>query len=343
MLNIIVHNLFYPLAIISLIIGMTVSMSSGAKISELAAVMWSLLAALPILGGMLQARVAINSFLPSYQQLTSLLKTAEVFIDTSGDRNFKRLERNISLKGVCFTYPGRNATLINVDLELIKGEMTALVGHSGSGKTTVIDLVLGLQVPSHGVVLIDGISLNEWDINSFRGRVGYVPQDPQLLNCSIRDNLLWSFGLASDFELEEALRLSNALDFVRNLPNGIDTVVGDRGINLSGGQRQRIALARALMRKPELLILDEATSALDSESELLIQQSIEQVASGTTILVIAHRLSTIAKANKVYVLQQGEIVEEGSFAALSMQSDGILNSMIKAQQQLQQSENQKAP
>jgi ABC-type multidrug transport system fused ATPase/permease subunit len=220
--------------------------------------------------------------------------------------------------------------------------MTALVGHSGSGKTTVIDLVLGLQVPSHGVVLIDGISINEWDINSYRGRVGYVPQDPQLFNCSIRDNLLWSFGLASDFELEEALHLSNALDFVKNLPKGIHTVVGDRGINLSGGQRQRIALARAILRKPELLILDEATSALDSESELLIQQSIEQVSRGTTILVIAHRLSTIAMANKLYVLKQGQIVEEGSFQTLSKQSGGILNSMLKAQQQLQHPEKQKA-
>lgn len=334
MLNVIVHNLFPPLAILAIIIAMAISINSGTKISELAAVMWSLLAVLPILGGMLQTRVSINSFLPSYEQLTSLLKTAEIFKDTSGDRNFNRLERNITFKEVSFTYPGRNATLINVDLELTKGEMTALVGHSGSGKSTVIDLVLGLQVPSHGVVLIDGISLNEWDINSFRGRVGYVPQDPQLFNCSIRDNLLWSFSLASDSELEEALHLSNALDFVRNLPEGIDTVVGDRGISLSGGQRQRIALARAVLRKPELLILDEATSALDSESELLIQQSIEQVSRRTTILVIAHRLSTIAKANKVYVLKQGRIVEEGSFATLSMHPGGVLNAMLKVQQQL---------
>lgn len=334
MLNVIVHNLFPPLAILAIIIAMAISINSGTKISELAAVMWSLLAVLPILGGMLQTRVSINSFLPSYEQLTSLLKTAEIFKDTSGDRNFNHLERNITFKEVSFTYPGRNATLINVDLELTKGEMTALVGHSGSGKSTVIDLVLGLQVPSHGVVLIDGISLNEWDINSFRGRVGYVPQDPQLFNCSIRDNLLWSFSLASDSELEEALHLSNALDFVRNLPEGINTVVGDRGISLSGGQRQRIALARAVLRKPELLILDEATSALDSESELLIQQSIEQVSRRTTILVIAHRLSTIAKANKVYVLKQGRIVEEGSFATLSMHPGGVLNAMLKVQQQL---------
>jgi ATP-binding cassette subfamily B protein len=214
--------------------------------------------------------------------------------------------------------------------------MVALVGESGSGKSTVTDLVLGLQIPGKGQVLIDGVPLGDWKQNSFRERVGYVPQDPQLFHSTIRDNLLWSYADAKEDDLWEALRLANAAAFVKELPQGINTVVGDRGVRLSGGQRQRIALARALLRKPELLILDEATSALDSESERLIQQSIEQVAHDTTILVVAHRLSTIAKADQVYVLRQGRVVEEGPFSVLSVRPGGILNAMLAAQLPLEQ-------
>jgi ATP-binding cassette subfamily B protein len=262
--------------------------------------------------------------------------SAAEFEEIQGDRIFFRLEQGIEFKDLSFTYPGRTQTLTDVRLHLRKGQMTALVGESGSGKSTVTDLVLGLQIPDKGQVLIDGVPLGEWQQNSFRERIGYVPQDPQLFHSTIRDNLLWSFEQAKEDDLWEALRLANAATFVKELPQSIDTVVGDRGIRLSGGQRQRIALARALLRKPELLILDEATSALDSESERLIQQSIEQVAQDTTILVVAHRLSTIAKADQVYVLRQGRVVEGGSFSALSMKSGGILNAMLTAQLPLEQ-------
>ena len=209
--------------------------------------------------------------------------------------------------------------------------MTALVGESGSGKSTITDLVLGLQIPDDGMVLIDKLSLNNYKQNSFRQRIGYVPQDPMLFHCSVRDNLLWSQENATENELWEALKLANADQFVLDLPEGLDTLVGDRGVRLSGGQRQRIALARALIRKPELLILDEATSALDSDSEKLIQASIENVAKETTILIIAHRLSTIAKADKVYVLSKGEIIEEGTYENLSNKKEGILYQMINTQ------------
>ena len=192
-----------------------------------------------------------------------------------------------------------------------------------------------MQIPEKGKVLIDGVPLGDWKQNSFRERIGYVPQDPQLFHSSIRENLLWSSEKASEAELWEALRLANAAVFVKELPKGIDTVVGDRGVRLSGGQRQRIALARAVLRMPELLILDEATSALDSESERLIQQSIDELAHETTILIVAHRLSTIAKADQVYVLRQGRVVEEGSFAELSVKQSGFLNTMLAAQTPLE--------
>ena len=211
------------------------------------------------------------------------------------------------------------------------GEMTAIVGESGSGKSTVVDLVLGLQSPNSGEITIDDIPFNDLDQNSFRQKVGYVPQDAILFYSSIRDNLLWAVDKANDEELWRALELSNSDQFVYDLPDGIDTVVGDRGTRLSGGQRQRIALARALLREPDLLILDEATSALDSESEVSIQYSIEKLSKKMAILIVAHRLSTISKADNIYVMQSGKIVEEGSFNNLSHKRRGYLHNMLKLQ------------
>ena len=331
-----VPKFFQPLAMLAVVVAMGVAVQQEVPISELAAVMWSLLAALPILSALLQGNISISNFLPSYEQLVSLRQSAVEFEELQGDRDFSLLEHGIEFKDLSFTYPGRVQTLTGVNLHLRKGQMVALVGESGSGKSTVTDLVLGLQIPGKGQVLIDGVPLGDWKQNSFRERVGYVPQDPQLFHSTIRDNLLWSYADAKEDDLWEALRLANAAAFVKELPQGINTVVGDRGVRLSGGQRQRIALARALLRKPELLILDEATSALDSESERLIQQSIEQVAHDTTILVVAHRLSTIAKADQVYVLRQGRVVEEGPFSVLSVRPGGILNAMLAAQLPLEQ-------
>ena len=327
-----INKFYQPLAMLAAVVAMGLSVQQHTHISELAAVMWSLLAAVPILSALLQGNLSVSNFLPSYEQLEVLRANAAELEEIQGKQIFERLRSGVEFNEVDFTYPGRASTLKNVNLSIPKGQMIALVGESGSGKSTVTDLVLGLQIPDRGNVTIDGIPLSEWNQNSFRQRVGYVPQDPLLFHTSIRGNLLWSFEQASEHDLWQALRLANAADFVSELPQGIDTVVGDRGVRLSGGQRQRIALARAMLRKPELLILDEATSALDSESEQLIQQSIEQVARETTILLIAHRLSTIAKANYVYVLRQGRVAEEGSFSVLSAKPGGILNGMITAQQ-----------
>jgi ABC-type bacteriocin/lantibiotic exporter with double-glycine peptidase domain len=316
-LNTAVPKLYRPIAMLAVVLALGFGVQHEFQVSELAAVMWSLLAAMPILSSLLQGNITISNFLPSYEQLVSLRKSAFELEEVQGDKTFLSLERGIELKDVSFTYPGRTQTLTAINLHIRRGKMTALVGDSGSGKSTVTDLVLGLQIPEQGTVFIDGVSMKKWHQNSFRERVGYVPQDPQLFNSSIRDNLLWSFDSASENDLWNVLHLANAATFVKDLPQGIDTIVGDRGIRLSGGQRQRIALARALLRKPELLILDEATSALDSESEHLIQQSIEQVARNTTILVVAHRLSTIANADQVYVLRQGRTVEEGTYSHLA--------------------------
>ncbi|MEJ7692840.1 ABC transporter ATP-binding protein [Daejeonella sp.] len=326
-----IPKLFQPMGMVAVIVAIGFAIKSNVSISELTAIMWSFLATMPILAALLQGQISIQNFLPSYEQLVVLREKAAGLREVEGQHAFHKLNRSIEFKNVAFTYPGRMNTLVNVNLEIVQGQMTALIGESGSGKSTITDLVLGLQIPDSGEVLVDGVSLNDLRQNSFREKIGYVPQDPLLFNSSIRDNLLWASEQAHEHNLWEALRLANADKFVKELPNGIDTIVGDRGVRLSGGQRQRIALARALVRKPELLILDEATSALDSESERLIQQSIEQVSKDTTLLIVAHRLSTIAKADQVYVFSNGQVVEKGPFTLLSKRDGGILNGMLNAQ------------
>jgi ABC-type multidrug transport system fused ATPase/permease subunit len=330
-----IPKFFQPMAMMSVVIAIGFAIKRNTPISELTAVMWSFLAALPILSALLQGHISINNFLPSYEQLVSLRTKAEELAEIEGTKVFKTIEQGLEFRNVSFTYPGRQHTLNGINLFIEKGRMTALVGESGSGKSTITDLVLGLQIPDAGEVMIDDLSLGAYKQNTFRERIGYVPQDPLLFHCSIRENLLWSFEDATENEIWHALRLANAEKFVKELPEGVDTLVGDRGVRLSGGQRQRIALARALLRKPELLILDEATSALDSESERLIQQSIEEVAKDTTILVVAHRLSTIAKADQVYVLSNGEVIESGSFHLLSQDDGSVLNKMLSKQAPLQ--------
>jgi ABC-type multidrug transport system fused ATPase/permease subunit len=326
-----IPKFFQPLAMISVVIGISFALKANAPISEITAVMWSFLAALPILSALLQSNISINNFIPSYEQLLSLKNKAYHYREIEGELIFSKLKDNIELNNVTFIYPGRSNTLNNINLVLKKGEMTALIGESGSGKSTITDLLLGLQTPENGEVLIDGISLNKYKQNTFRQRVGYVPQDSMLFHCSVKENLLWSQESATDSELWDVLKLANADKFVKELPEGLDTLMGDRGVRLSGGQRQRIALARALIRKPDLLILDEATSSLDSESERLIQSSIENIAKDTTILIVAHRLSTIAKADQVYVLNKGIILEAGSFQELSNKNDGFLSNMLYMQ------------
>lgn len=322
---------YQPLGLLATIVALGVALQQGSPVAEMAALLWSLLRSLPILSELMSANVSINNFLPSYEQLVSLRDQAKQVKEIEGDKLFTRLENGLVLNNLDFTYPSRHRTLQGLNLTIRKGKMTALVGESGSGKSTITDLVLGLQIPERGAVLLDEIPLSQWKQNSFRERIGYVPQDPLLFHASIRENLLWSYPQGSETDLWAACRMANAEAFVQQLPQGLDTVVGDRGVRLSGGQRQRIALARALIRKPELLILDEATSSLDSESERLIQESIDAVAKETTILIVAHRLSTIAKADYVYVLREGCVLEEGTYADLCQRTVGIFAKMIQVQ------------
>jgi len=330
-LGVAVSNLFAPLGILASVVALGFAIEQQESISELTAVMWSLLSALPILSALLRTNISINNFIPSYEQLLLLRNRAEEYTEIEGEKEFDKLEDGIKFQSVIFSYPGRKNTINSIDLFIKKGEMLALVGESGSGKSTITDLLLGLQIPASGSILIDNEPLSCYRQNSFREKIGYVPQEPILFHTTVRENLLWAYDTSDESELWSALSMANAEEFVKELPYGIDTVVGDRGVRMSGGQRQRIALARALLRKPELLILDEATSALDTESEILIQNSIEKLAHNTTILIVAHRLSTIKQADQVCVMQNGKIIESGSYKELKSNKMTVFYKMLEKQ------------
>lgn len=228
----------------------------------------------------------------------------------------------IRFEQVSFTYPRREApTVRNVNLTIAIGETTAIVGPSGSGKSTIADLLMGLLPPDDGRITIDGEPLAADRMASWRRQVAYVPQDAFLFHDTVRANLDWARPGATDGELWSVLRAAAADQFVAQLPHGLDTVVGERGVLLSGGERQRLALARALLRRPEVLVLDEATSALDGENELRIQQAVDALHHRLTIVVITHRLSTIRHADMIYVIEDGTVVRAGHWDALTAGGD----------------------
>ena len=323
--------LFTPFGTIGALIAIYIAYLDGTPLSEMTMVLFAFFRLIPVIGQLLRGKTSIEGFTPAYEQLESLRKAAAALEEPSGGVEFLKLKEGLRFNDVTFSYPGRKPAIEGVSLFIPTGKMTALVGKSGSGKTTVIDLMLGLYGKNTGKILLNGRELEEYSLNSFRNRVGYIPQEPQLFNSSVRENLLWSSPNASEEDIWQACRLANAEQFVHELPNQLETILGDRGVRLSGGQRQRLALARAIIRKPDLLILDEATSSLDTESERLIQQSIDSLTGEMTIVVIAHRLSTIRNADYVYVLHEGKIVEDGSYKKLSEKSESKLSKMIVEQ------------
>ena len=327
-----VNLMFLPFGIMAALIALYSAYLDNIPLGEMALVLFAFVRLTPIIGLIIQAETQIVGFLPAYEQLKELSSEAKRLAESKGHKIYKKLNTGIEFKNVSFSYLEKDSALNKINLKIKKSKMTALIGKSGSGKTTIADLILGFYQKIDGEIFLENTLLKEYNLDSFREKVGLVPQDPQLLNATIRENLLWSNPKASEKDIWEACKLSNSEEFIFKFPNKLDTVVGDRGIRLSGGQRQRISLARAIIRKPDLLILDEATSSLDTESEKLIQESIESLSKDTTILVIAHRMSTIQKADYVYVLNDGKIAEEGSYKELSKKGSGKLAKMISDQE-----------
>ncbi|CAF1376268.1 unnamed protein product, partial [Rotaria sordida] len=245
---------------------------------------------------------------------------------------------DIHFSNVYFSYPSRPDVpiLTNLSFNIKFGQTVALVGSSGSGKSTCIQLLQRFYDPQLGSILIDGKQVNQYNLKWLRKHIGVVNQEPVLFHTTIRQNILFGSDSATNEEIYQAAKIANAHDFIMTLPNKYETLVGERGAALSGGQKQRIAIARALLRDPKILLLDEATSSLDNESEKIVQKALDRVAQGRTTLIIAHRLSTILNADKIIVMQQGEIVEEGDHDSL-MKAQGIYFDLVK-QQNLRQLE-----
>ncbi|MCL2336767.1 MAG: ABC transporter ATP-binding protein/permease [Firmicutes bacterium] len=272
----------------------------------------------------------INSVLPAFRSVHALETECLARENLPAEETMARmnLKRGVEFCDVSFRYDLNKAVyaLEEVTFTLPVATTTAITGVSGSGKSTLVDLLMGLLAPQKGQILVDGEPLLD-HLRPWRNSIGYVPQDAFLLNATIKENLLWACPDAAEEEMWEALRLASVDFFIHSLPDGLDTVVGDRGIRLSGGERQRIVLARALLRKPSVLILDEATSSLDMENEKRIQEAIEGLQGKMTIVIIAHRISTIKRADCILVLEQGHLVERGDYQSLVQDKDSRFHAL----------------
>jgi ATP-binding cassette subfamily B protein len=258
----------------------------------------------------------ISKGLNSIKSLGAVLESPDIE-ENQGKQELTTVNGVIAFNNVSFRYAESGAlALDSISVSAKPGELIALVGSSGSGKSTFINLVIGFLKPTKGSIHLDGFDLQDLDLRTVRKHISVVPQESILFDGTIKENIAYGISDVSDQELNRALSDANALGFVTQLPDGINTLVGDRGAKLSGGQKQRLAIARALIRNPKILILDEATSALDSESEHLIQQAISEILKNKTTFVVAHRLSTVKNASKILVLDHGKVVESGSHSEL---------------------------
>jgi ATP-binding cassette subfamily C protein len=272
--------------------------------------------------------------LPAFEGVTKILKRCEAASESRGGPiEHIELRDGIRFEAVSFTYgeEEKKTAISDLDLAIRAGETTAIVGPSGAGKSTIADLVLGLILPERGRLLVDDSPLDAEHLTSWRQQIGYVAQDTFLFNDTVKANLLWAYPEAEDEEIEQSLELAAADAFVSRLPDGLETVLGDRGVRLSGGEKQRLSLARALLRKPSLLILDEATSALDSENETRIRTAIDGLHGSMTIVIITHRLSTIRGADVIHVLEHGQLVESGGWDELVGKKGGRFAALCTAQ------------
>lgn len=279
----------------------------------------------------------LNYMIPSIKAVAELQKECSEMkeLNNLANRDVQSLEvkYGLSCHNVYFKYEQNSLayTLENINITIPVNRMTAIVGKSGAGKSTLIDLLMGLNQPDCGEVMVDGTPLKNEHLLAFRQSISYIPQDPFLFNTTIRHNMKIINPNADEEEMWEALCFAAANEFVQRLPQGLDTLIGDRGIRLSGGERQRLVLARAILRKPSILILDEATSALDTDSEAKIQKSIEQLKGKMTIVVIAHRLSTIRNADQVVVMNKGNIIQTGEYDQLAREKRGMFSHLLENQ------------
>ncbi len=279
-----------------------------------------------------QARVHVLGEWAYYEEMVKFLEPApEVFIK-NGTIPFDHLHRGMELRGIRFRYHEKDPwVLAQVSFLIPAGKKVGIIGPSGAGKSTIGELLLRFFDPAEGSILVDGKNLPELDIHSWRRRIGVVTQDTFLFNDTINNNIAFTRPEATKQEIRQAARRAHACDFIEAMPQGYDTLIGERGVRLSGGQRQRIAIARAILNEPEILLLDEATSALDSDSEEIVQKALLEIGQGKTVITIAHRLSTVADSDFLVVLDKGMVVETGTPAELLNKPSGWYRRLVQMQ------------
>lgn len=281
-------------------------------------------------------QVQMDRAVVNAQMIYALLDLQPAQREKPGAPDLAISEAKVELKNVAFSYTEGAPILRGVNLVAEGGKTTALVGPSGAGKSTIINLIPRFYDPSEGAILVDGQNIADVAKSSLRHQLAYVSQQPYMFEGSIRDNIRYGRPDATDEEVEQAAKLAHAHDFIVTQPEGYDTAVGENGVTLSGGQRQRLSIARALVRNAPILLLDEATSALDNESEAAVQKALDTAMRGRTVIVIAHRLSTVVNADKIVVMQDGRVVEEGTHEELAQRKQGLyarLNNLQAPQQQ----------
>jgi len=285
------------------------------------------------IGGMAELFTKIQKAIGATENLLEILDEKPENINATEIPTENIISGKVELKNVDFAYPSRpDVKVLNtINLKIPKGQQVALVGPSGSGKSTITKLLLRFYDPVHGQIMVDDNDIRSWDLHEYRSQFAVVPQEVFLFGGTIRENIAYGNPQASEKQLMDAAEKSYSMEFIQRFPDKLDTVVGDRGVQLSGGQRQRIAIARAILKNPAVLILDEATSSLDSESEDLVQKALESLMKNRTSLVIAHRLSTIRNADKIFVLQEGQIAESGTHNQLLTSGSGEYARLIRLQ------------
>ncbi len=273
------------------------------------------------------------SALGATERITEILKSdSEIDINFNAD-NLPQIKGDVNIENVHFSYPSRTDihVLKGINIKINKGEKIALVGQSGSGKSTIVQLLMKFYDISSGKITIDGKPLEQYQSTHLRRNIGIVPQEVIMFGGTIKENILYGKPSATDAEVISAAKQANAYDFIMDFPEKLETIVGERGIKLSGGQRQRIAIARAILRNPSILILDEATSSLDAESEKIVQDALDKLMQNRTSIIIAHRLATIKDVDRIYVLENGKIIEQGSHNELSNTDGGVYSHLAKLQ------------
>jgi ABC-type multidrug transport system fused ATPase/permease subunit len=285
-------------------------------------------------GGIAEMYAQIQKAVGAIERVFEILDEVPELIDISERKsNLHPIKGDVVFENVSFTYPSRKTVevLKNISLKAHKGETIAVVGPSGSGKSTLTSLLLRFYDPDEGKILIDGKDAKSYSITELRNNMAIVPQDVLLFGGTIKENIAYGKPSATITEIVEAAKKANALDFIDGFPEKFETLVGERGVKLSGGQRQRIAIARAVLKDPSILILDEATSSLDSESERVVQEALDKLMKGRTSFVIAHRLSTIRKADKIIVIDKGNVTEVGTHDELIQKENGLYRNLSKLQ------------